>query len=123
MRSNVLTLTRYLSGATVAAVVWVVVFNRYDRPGSIGWLLIQISVASNWSATSGLAFAAASTSPRLTSSSSLSNKVTDSPAHAFAVSPNPLTILATRLTRPDGMATIESPTRTTPDEIAPAKPR
>ena len=57
MCSSVLTLTLYLSGATVAATVCVLVLSRYDRPGSIGCSLIQMMVASNWSATSGRASA------------------------------------------------------------------
>ena len=45
--SSVLTLTLYLSGATVAVTVCVPIFIRYERPCSIGCSCIQTIVASN----------------------------------------------------------------------------
>ena len=80
--SKVLTLTLYFGCDTDAPTVRVPSFSKYGRPGSIGSVLIQMMWHSNWSATPGGSEAAAMTSPRLMSISSVSVIVTDWPATA-----------------------------------------
>jgi hypothetical protein len=73
--------------------------------------------------TAGGALVQASTSPRLTSISSSSVRVTDCPATARSRSPSRVTMRATRLSRPDVSTFTFSPGLTVPPTMVPAKPR
>ena len=108
---------------SVTGTVVVPIFSRKRLPASAAVSSIQTRSAAKRRVTVGRRRGSASTSPRMTSISSVRVKVTERPATATARSPSKLTIRATELGRPDAATTMRSPTATRPEATVPVKPR
>ena len=92
-------------------------------PAVAGVSSIQTRSAAKRRVTAGRCRGSASTSPRITSTSSASVRVTERPAGAAGRSPSKLTMRATAVARPDAATTTRSPTATRPLATVPVKPR
>ena len=118
--SRVLGSILYLSVVIVVGTVLVPIRARYERPGTSGSSLIQMTCAANWSETSGRADGLTRISPRARSTSSVSVSVTASPASADTSDPSKVTISLMLEARPEVATTTGSPTAIFPETTVPA---